>query len=151
DADRGEVEFVNKVDGVESVEGAAQLTGDVPKVKRTPVWQWVRDGKVDAALLMPPSQLFAAEAGLKVIDIEPMPMVWFTTVSSGLAFVEKHPDIVDRFIKGLIEGIHFFKTEKEKSIEIIQRRYTKEGQLTREQAAYVWQNLAPQFAPNLFP
>ena len=151
DADRGQVEFVNKVDGVESIEGAAQLSPDAQKVKRTPLWQWIRDGKIDAALLMPPAQLFAAEAGLKVIDIEPMPMIWFTTVSSGLGFVEKHPDIVDRFIKGLIEGIHFFKTEREKSIEIIQRRYTKEGQLNREQATYMWQNLAPQFSTNLYP
>ena len=27
-------------------------------------------------------------------------MVWFTTVSTCLNFVEKHPDIVDKFLKG---------------------------------------------------
>jgi ABC-type nitrate/sulfonate/bicarbonate transport system substrate-binding protein len=151
DADRGDVEFVKKVDGLESSEAAEQLGPTVPKAKRTPVWQWIRDGKVDAALLMPPSHLFAADAGLKVIDIEPMPMIWFTTISSSLPFVEKHPDIVERFLKGLIEGIHFFKTERERSIDIIQRRYTKEGQLNRGQATYMWQTLAPQLSPKLYP
>ena len=73
----------------------------------------VRDGVVDAALLGPPASLFAKAAGLKVIDVEPLPMIQFTTVSSSLGFVEKHPDIVERFLKGLIEGIHFFKTKPE--------------------------------------
>ena len=69
-----------------------------------------------------------------MIDIEPLPMIWYTTISSSLPFVEKHPDIVERFLKGIIEGIHFFKTQPEQSIEIIQRRYTKEGQLNHAQA-----------------
>ena len=47
-------------------------------------------------------------------------MIWYTTISSSLPFVEKNPDIVERFLKGLIEGIHFFKTQPEQSIEIIQ-------------------------------
>ena len=71
DADREDIEFVRKVDGLESSEAAEQLGPNAPKARRTPVWQWIRDGKVDAALLMPPSHLFAADAGLKVIDIEP--------------------------------------------------------------------------------
>ena len=118
---------------------------------RQPLWHWVRDRKVDAALMTPPAHLFAEAEGLKVIDIEAMPMIWFTTVSSSLGFVARHPDIVDRFLKGLVEGIHFFKTQQEKSIEIIQRRYNKEGQLNAAQATYVWQGLAPLLEPKLYP
>src|SRR5207248_9801001 len=95
------------------------------KEKAAPTWHWVRDGVVDAALLGPPASLFAKAAGLKVIDIEPLPMIQFTTVSSSLGFVEKHPDIVERFLKGLIEGIHFFKTRPEQAIRIIKERRTK--------------------------
>jgi hypothetical protein len=51
----------------------------------------------------------------------------------------------------MIEGIHFFKTERERSIDIIQRRYTKEGQLNREQATYMWETLAPHLSPKLYP
>jgi ABC-type nitrate/sulfonate/bicarbonate transport system substrate-binding protein len=154
DVDRGDIEIVNKVDGLESVEAAEQIEwegGEQKKKKRTAVWQWVRDGKVDAALLLAPAHLFAADAGLKVIDIAPLPMIWYTTISSSLPFVEKHPDIVERFLKGMIEGIHFFKTEPEKSIEVIRRRYDREGELSREQATYIYQQLAPALEPRLYP
>ena len=142
---------VRKVEGLETAEAAEQLSEEERKKKRTPLWQWVRDGKVDAALLLAPSHLYAADAGLKVIDIEPLPMIWFTTISSSLPFVQKNPGIVERFLKGMIEGIHFFKTQPEKSIDIIQRRYDKEGKLNREQATYIYQQLAPALEPKLYP
>src|SRR5262245_1982730 len=155
DVDRDEVELVSKVEGLVSAEAAEQIEGsesDAARTKkRAAVWQWVRDGYVDAALLLAPSHLFAADAGLKVIDIEPLPMIWYTTISSSLPFVEKHPDIVERFLKGIIEGIHFLKTEPEKSIDIIERRYNKEGQLNRAQATWIYQNLAPKLEPRLYP
>ena len=155
DVDRDDIELVSKVAGLESAEAAEQFTGpqteEERRKKRTPVWQWVRDGHVDAALLMAPSHLFAADAGLKIIDIEPMPMIWFTTISSSLPFVEKHPDIVERFLKGIIEGIHFFKTQPEKSAEIIRQKYIKEGQLSEAQATWIYQNLAPMLEPKLYP
>jgi ABC-type nitrate/sulfonate/bicarbonate transport system substrate-binding protein len=154
DVDRGDIEIVNKVDGLESAEAAEQIEGEgrtQKKKQRTAVWQWVRDGKVDAALLLAPAHLFAADAGLKVIDIAPLPMIWYTTISSSLPFVAKHPDIVERFLKGMIEGIHFFKTQPEKSIEVIRRRYDREGALSREQATYIYQQLAPALEPKLYP
>jgi ABC-type nitrate/sulfonate/bicarbonate transport system substrate-binding protein len=154
DVDRGDIEIVNKVDGLESAEAAEQIEGEghaQKKKQRTAVWQWVRDGKVDAALLLAPAHLFAADAGLKVIDLAPLPMIWYTTISSSLPFVEKHPDIVERFLKGMIEGIHFFKTQPEKSIEVIRRRYDREGELSREQAIYIYQQLAPALEPKLYP
>jgi ABC-type nitrate/sulfonate/bicarbonate transport system substrate-binding protein len=154
DVDRGDIEIVNKVDGLESAEAAEQIEGEgrtQKKKQRTAVWQWVRDGKVDAALLLAPAHLFAADAGLKVIDLAPLPMIWYTTISSSLPFVAKHPDIVERFLKGMIEGIHFFKTQPEKSIEVIRRRYDREGALSREQATYIYQQLAPALEPKLYP
>jgi ABC-type nitrate/sulfonate/bicarbonate transport system substrate-binding protein len=155
DVDRDDIELVRELPDTVSSEAAEQLEGAAAEAakakKRSPVWQWVRDGKVDAALLMAPSHLFAADAGLKVIDIEPLPMIWYTTISSSLPFVEKNPDIVERFLKGIIEGIHFFKTEREKSIDIIERRYTKEGQLNRAQATWIYQNLAPKLEAKLYP
>jgi ABC-type nitrate/sulfonate/bicarbonate transport system substrate-binding protein len=154
DADRDEVELVSKVEGQVSAEAAEQVEGESDAArtrKRSAVWEWVRDGHVDAALLLAPSHLFAADAGLKVIDIEPLPMIWYTTISSSLPFVEKHPDIVERFLKGIIEGIHFFKTQPEASTKIIQQRYDREGKLSYEQATYVYQQLAPILEPKLYP
>jgi hypothetical protein len=72
-------------------------------------------------------------------------------VSSSLGFVEKHPDIVERFLKGLIEGIAFFKTKPEQAIKIIQERCTKHGQMNLEQATITHQSLAGILEPKLYP
>ena len=115
------------------------------------LWQLVKDKKIDAAFLTYPACLFAEDAGLKVIDLEPQPMIWFTTVSSSLTFVEKHPDIVDRFLKGIIEGIHFLKTEREKSINIMHKRYVRDGQMSLAQATVTYDSLAAMLEPKLYP
>lgn len=146
DADRGDFEFVNQ-----SVLKAGSMDEVDPTQKKPPLWHWVRDGVVDAVLVGAPSSLFAAAAGLKVIDIEPLPMIQYSTISTSLRFVEKRPDIVERFLKGMIEGIHFFKTRREETIDIIQKRITKGGLLTREQAIYVHTNLARILEPKLLP
>jgi ABC-type nitrate/sulfonate/bicarbonate transport system substrate-binding protein len=143
DTDRDDVEIVSQI--------SSRTMDNHSNAPPPPLWQLVRDGEVDGALLPPPSSLVSAQAGLKVIDIEPMPMIWFTTVSSSLGFVEKHPDIVDRFLKGLLTGIHFFKTRPEESISIIQERFDIEGKLTREWAASTYYDLAGILEPKLYP
>ena len=106
-----------------------------------PQWEYVRDGKIDAAFVNPPADIFARRAGLKVIDIEFLPMVWFTTVSTCLNFVEKHPDIVDKFLKGICEGIAYLKTHRAESIKIIKDKYKDEGNLDDEAATHLYDEL----------
>lgn len=155
DVDRGDFEFVREIDGLGTKEDIEQLEGPDAEQKKhkkhKELWEWVRDGDVDAALLMSPGHYFAADAGLKIIDIEALPMVWYTTVSSSLPFVQKNPDIVERFLKGLIAGTHFFKTRPEESIQIIQKRHIKEGQLSLEQATFLHQEIAPSLDARLYP
>ncbi len=148
DADRDDVELVRQT---KLKSGSMDAEDPAQKEKAAPLWQLVRDRVVDAAFLGPPASLFAKAAGLKVIDIEPLPMIQFTTVSSSLGFVEKHPDIVERFLKGLIEGIHFFKTKPEETISIIQKRFDKQGRMNREQATITQQSLAGILEPKLYP
>ena len=49
--------------------GIKEFGGDDASEKAAPLWQWVRDKKVDAAFLPTPQPLFAAKEGLKVIDV----------------------------------------------------------------------------------
>jgi ABC-type nitrate/sulfonate/bicarbonate transport system substrate-binding protein len=104
-------------------------------------WEAVRDGEADAAFVTPPADILSKRAGLKVIDVPFLPMVWFTTVSSGLPFVEKHPDIVDRMLRGICEGIAYFKTHRAESIKIIKEKYKAEGALDDETAAHLYEDL----------
>lgn len=148
DVDREDIEIVNyskyKKGTMDPVDRAAEN-------KSRATWQEVRDGNVDAVLAGPPNTLFAEAAGLKVIKVDALPMIQFTTVSSSLGFVEKHPDLVERFLKGMIEGIHFFKTRKAEAVKIIQDRYTRQGQLTQAQAEFTWAGTARILEPKLFP
>jgi ABC-type nitrate/sulfonate/bicarbonate transport system substrate-binding protein len=148
DSDRGDIEFVKASKRKKEPAAAA----DAAPAQRPPwLWELVRDRVVDAALLVPPASLFAKAGGLKLIDVEPLPMIHFTTISSSLGFVEKHPDIVERFLKGLIEGIHFFKTRPDEAIKIIRDRSTKRGQMNLEQATITHRGLAGVLAPKLYP
>lgn len=150
DSDRDEVEIINQIHHAKNAMDPSNKA-DPEGLTLPPLWQLVKERQIDGALLTPPASLFARDAGLKVIDIEPMPMIWFTTISSSLDFVAKHPDLVERFLKGIVEGIHFFKTRTEESIAILERRYAKEGQMNRAQATLTYQSLAPLLEPGLVP
>ncbi len=146
DLDRDDYEFVSQSVFIEGTMDEVE-TGPRPPA----LWQWVKDGTVDAAFMGTPSSLFAQAAGLKVIDVEPLPMIQFTSLSTSLKFTQKHPDIVDRFLKGVIEGIHFFKTRPVETAKIIQKRITRGGGMTIEQATQTQQNLARTLEPKLYP
>jgi ABC-type nitrate/sulfonate/bicarbonate transport system substrate-binding protein len=148
DVDRDDIELFNPM---KIRKGSMDAVDPDLKEKTPPLWHFVRDRVADATLLGPPASLFAKAAGLKVIDIEPLPMIQFTTVSSSLGFVAKHPDIVERFLKGLIEGIHYLKTRPEDSIRIIQQRCPQHGQMNQEQATITYQSLAGILEPKLYP
>ncbi|MEE8516299.1 MAG: ABC transporter substrate-binding protein [Alphaproteobacteria bacterium] len=114
-------------------------------------WSMVAEGEADAAFITPPQTLFAARAGLRVIDIEPLAMINFTTISSGMPFVAKHGDIVERFIKGTLEGIAFFLTQPDKATTIIQDRFVAAGALDFEAAAHIQAEFAAIFEPKMYP
>ena len=58
DVDRDDLEMITEVEGAITNEDASQLEGDEKEAaktkKRAELWQWVRDGKIDAALLLAP-------------------------------------------------------------------------------------------------
>ncbi len=147
DVDRDEVELYNFTSlAPEKLLEFGQTDGEPPQP-----WKLVRDRHADAAFIWPPATTFAARAGLRLIDIDAMPMIFFTTVSTGMRFAERHPEIVENFLKGLIEGIHFFKTNPERATQVILERYTEEGPLDLEAASDVYRCLAAALEPKLYP
>jgi NitT/TauT family transport system substrate-binding protein len=145
DEDRGDVTFLRKV----SQKG--KLDYDPNALSKEAPLDMVVNGKVDAYFINAPADLIARRAGLKIIEIDPLPMIWFTTVSSSMPFVAKHPDIVEKFLKGLIEGIAFLKTHRTESIKIIQSKYKEEGNLDAEAATHLYQALAKGVEAKPYP
>lgn len=111
----------------------------------------VKDGDVDAAFIHPPVDILAERMGLRVIELEPLPMIRYTTVSTYLPFVLENEDLVERFLKALLEGIAFFMTNPEEAADVIQENYTADGELDHEAAAHVQSELSKVLSPKLFP
>lgn len=148
DVDQDDIELVNQVivpKGQMDEAPGQERQSSIPK------WEFVKNGTVDATLITPPQSIFAQRAGLKIIDIEPLPMINFTTISTSERFVQKHPDLVERFLKGLIEGIAYYKNNPEQSKKIIKERHTTEGQLDDEMVEVVYNDLARMLSPRLYP
>ena len=73
------------------------------------------------------------------------------TMSSSKKMVDSRPDIVTRNLKAVIDGIAFFKQNREKTIEILMKKHTKEGVLDRQAAELLYDSLAPVLEPRLYP
>lgn len=116
-----------------------------------PLWHLVRDKVVDAVFICPPGTTQAEQAGLTLIEIDALPMIYFTTISTSMRLAEKRPEVVERFLKGMVEGIHFFKTQPQRSINVIRNRYANEGVLDETMAALTYRCLADAFEPKLYP
>jgi ABC-type nitrate/sulfonate/bicarbonate transport system substrate-binding protein len=150
DVDRDEVEIVGQYGG--RTKEHMDVTTFRPDEEPAPLWQLVREKKVDAAFMQGPRALFAADDPLlKVIDLPDFPMIYFCTISTSSRFLEKYPDLVDRFLRGIIEGVHFYKTETEKTIAILKGQFTKSGQLDEGKARASHAILADVLEPKLYP
>ena len=86
DVDRDEVEIINQ----STIPKGEMDEIDGDTARRRQKWELVKDGTVDATFLTPPKSDIAARNGLKVIDLEPLPMIHFTTISTSQNFVERH-------------------------------------------------------------
>ncbi len=143
DPDSGQVEIVE--------EQREELPDGTKRIKRKSLIDMVAGGDIDACFMSQPRREFARRKGLKIIEIPPQPMVFFMTLSSSLKMVENHPDIVMRVAKAVLEGIAYFKINREETIKILISRHSKEGTLDRDAAEKLYDDLAPTLEPKLFP
>lgn len=143
DPDKDQVEIV-------MVESGEDATGNkYGKRKRLP--QMLLDKDIDACFLSEPELGLATPLGLKVIDIPAQDMIFFMTISSTMKFVSEHPDLVKRMLKSVLEGIAYFKMNRDETVKIIQAKHNREGKLDLAVAERVYDDLAPRLEPRLYP
>lgn len=86
----------------------------------------VQTGMVDATLLQPPFTVKARQEGL--IELASLGDLGLDYLGTSLATtrqtIQKKESLVRRFVRAIVEGIHFYKTQKEASIQSISR-FTK--------------------------
>jgi NitT/TauT family transport system substrate-binding protein len=90
--------------------------------------QALERGIVDAAAMSIPQLFIARKAGFKeLVSFDKLGVEYpYTSVVVLRQTAAKSPDLIERFIKCIVEGIHIFKTDKAKSLAVL-RLYMKGG------------------------
>lgn len=86
----------------------------------------LQSGRVDATLLQPPLTVTARQAGFN--ELAPLADLGLDYVGTCLvttrALIQKNENLVRRLVMAFVEGIHFYKTQKEASLRSISK-FTK--------------------------
>ncbi|MSP37674.1 MAG: ABC transporter substrate-binding protein [Deltaproteobacteria bacterium] len=85
--------------------------------------QTLERGIVDAAPLNMPLNLSAKKLGFReLVNYEKLGITYpSNTVTTLRQTVVKNPELIERFLKTLIEGLYIFKTQKEKSLAVMRK------------------------------
>ena len=88
--------------------------------------QALERGVVDAAAMSTPYMFIARKAGLRELaNFDKLGIEYpYTSVAVLRQTVVKNPDLVERFLKCIVEGIYIFKTNKAKTLAVF-KRYMK--------------------------
>lgn len=86
----------------------------------------VQSGMVDATLLQPPFTVRARQAGLHELgSLGDLGLDYLgTSLAATRQTLQKREAVVRRFVRAIVEGIHFYKTQKESSMQSI-AKFTK--------------------------
>ena len=97
----------------------------------------VQTGMVDATLLQPPFTVKARQEGL--VELASLGDLGLDYIGTSLATtrqtIQKKENMVRRFARAIVEGIHFYKTHKEASIQSI-AKFTKLNDRAALEEAY---------------
>ena len=102
-------------------------------------------GKVDAAFVSSPSEIFAAKRGYKVLlwSRDHLPLIQNTVVATDKK-LKQAPDQVKRVIKGSIEALKFIREHQEESIGVAAKWLRLDAAIAR--AAF--ENYLPCYSPD---
>ena len=88
--------------------------------------QALERGVVDGAAMSSPYMFIARKAGLRELaNFDKLGVEYpYTSVVALRQTVAKNPDLVERFVKCIVEGIHVFKTNRPKTLAVL-KKYMK--------------------------
>jgi ABC-type nitrate/sulfonate/bicarbonate transport system substrate-binding protein len=85
----------------------------------------ITSGKAVAALVDMPFDLYGIKKGLHVIDLPDRPVIHNTTLLATSDYIKDNEDVVDAFLRGFIEALHFFKTRPDRVVPILKKNLAK--------------------------
>jgi ABC-type nitrate/sulfonate/bicarbonate transport system substrate-binding protein len=94
------------------------IDGDRKDMERT---RQVMAGEYDATFVGTLDQLRAKAMGARVIELPTMPMIGGVTLTTTTRYVNSHPEEVTALLHALVDAIHYFKTERQGTLDIINK------------------------------
>ena len=107
-----------KQNGLEDGKDVQMIMGERRAVERT---RAVMAGAFDGTFMGPVDEHRARALGAKVIDVGPIPMIEGPTVTTTTTYVKNHPEEVNALMHALVDAIHYFRTNRKGTIDIINR------------------------------
>ncbi len=94
-------------------------------------------GSISATVLAPPFSGVARKSGYRELaDLRRSDIEYAGTSIAGMsAYIKSHPQLVENFLKGYIESLHFFRTQKEQTIAGIMK-FLKMNNRARAEEGY---------------
>ena len=96
----------------------------------------VMSGEYDATFVRAVDRLRARAMGATLIDVPPMAMIEGVTLTTTTTYVQSHPEEVRSLIRALVDAVHFFKTRRDETIEIIKTHCGEKYESDEELAAF---------------
>ena len=99
----------------------------------------MKAGSVQSGVLSTgPESLGAEAAGFnRLADVSASGLVYpFGPFATRQAFIKSQPDLVMRFMKAYVEGLHRFKTDKAAALAVLEKYYTKHKPTAAEEKIY---------------
>ena len=114
---------------------------------RTAQLEALKSGKADATFVTGGTEKYE-QAGFKVLDLEPLPMITGPTLTSTLANLKRKDRLGERLVKALVLGIHFARTrrqETERILEGLKRREPQAGRVNYNSVAKLFPEPYPDY------
>lgn len=94
-------------------------------------------GSVSATALLPPFTSMAKQLGFhELADMRKMDIQYAGTAIAGMgSYIKSHPLVVENFLKGYVESLHYFRTQREKTIDGIMK-FLKMNDRARAEEGY---------------
>lgn len=94
-------------------------------------------GSVAATALLPPFSGMAKQLGFRELaDMRHLDIEYAGTAIAGMtSYIKGHPVIVENFLKGYIESLHYFRTQREKTIAGVMK-FLKMSDRSRAEEGY---------------
>lgn len=94
-------------------------------------------GSVAATALLPPFSGMAKQLGFRELaDMRNLDIEYAGTAIAGMtSYIKSHPVVVENFLKGYVESLHFFRTQREKTIAGIMK-FLKMNDRSRAEEGY---------------